>query len=166
MLLRAVNVKIALITMALAAPTFGGTGIDLHWLWDDRCVECHGHSGEFARNHLTLSKERLQGRHHIDNLRLFLRNHYLSDSEVDAVYNMLLAQASSQARFKDECSRCHDTAAEFVRQSLEFRDGALYGIESGRPIRHLLGGHSKVDPDDVEFYANLLTRVAGEVYRR
>ena len=25
------------------------SGADLHRLWDDRCQQCHGHAGEFAR---------------------------------------------------------------------------------------------------------------------
>ncbi len=157
--------SIVLVTALLLTPTVEAAGIDLHRLWDDRCAECHGHAGDFARRSLTASGGELQGRHHVHDLRRFMRNHYLTDSEVDAVYNMLLAQASNQARFKNECSSCHESAAEFVRNSLELRDGVLHGRESGRPVRHFLYRHRELDPGDIEFFEKLLTRVANEVYR-
>jgi hypothetical protein len=74
----------------------GATGMDLHRMWDNRCLECHGHSGAFARQFLSVSSGQLQGRHHMDNLHRFLSNQHPSDSEVDAIYSMLLAQANSQ----------------------------------------------------------------------
>ena len=151
--------------MVLQTPVFGAAGVDLHRLWDDRCAECHGHAGNFARTYLNVSDDMLQGRHHINDLRRFLKNHYLAESEVEAVYDMLLAQASSQARFKDECSKCHDSAAQFVRRSIELRDGKLYGRESEQPIPNFLGSHLDLTPDDAEFFENLLMRVAHEVYR-
>jgi hypothetical protein len=42
----------------------------------------------------------LQGPHHVNDLRRFLHNHYLAGNEVEAIYNMLLAQAINQARFR------------------------------------------------------------------
>ena len=156
---------ICLITAVLLTPAARATGIDLHYMWDDRCFECHGHAAEFARRTLSISNGRLQGRHHVDDLRRFMRNHYLADNEIDAVYRMLLAQASSQARFKEECSRCHNTAANFVRHSLEFRNGVLYGRKSGQPVRGFLNYHMGLDPYGVAFFNKLLTRVASEVYR-
>jgi hypothetical protein len=78
---------------------------------------------------------------------------------------MLLAQAINQARFKGECISCHDTAARFVRNSLELRNGVLYSRNSGRPVSHSLEHHRELSPDDVEFFLDLLTRVAHEVYR-
>jgi hypothetical protein len=159
-----VKASFVLVTAMLVPSAVGAGGIDLHRLWDDRCVECHGHAGDFARTFLSVSNGELQGRHHIHDLRRFMRNHYLADREVDAVYKMLLAQVSSPARFKDECGSCHKTAAEFVRSSLELRDGVLYSRKSGRPI-NLLDHHKDLGPDDVEFFEKLLTRVAHEVYR-
>ncbi len=148
----------------LMAPAAGAAGIDLHRMWDDRCAGCHGHAGDFARK-LTVSDGELQGRHHVHDLRLFLRNHYPADSEVDAVYNMLLAQASNEAKFRSECSACHGTAAEFVRSALELRDGVLHARASGRPVLQFLSEHRQLGAADVQAFAQLLTRVAGEVYR-
>jgi hypothetical protein len=140
-------------------------GADLHWLWDDRCASCHGHSAEFARKFLSVSNGELQGRHHLDNLRQFMRNHYLPDSETDATYEMLLAQVLTPPRFRDECSRCHNSASEFVRQALEFRKGVLTGRESGEWVRGFLDRHRGLASADVRFYSDLLERVADEVYR-
>jgi len=154
-----------ILVVMILAPAADADGIDLHWLWDDRCNECHGHAGQFSRQFLSVTNGQLQGRHHVRDLRRFMQNHYLIDSEVDAVYNMLLAQANTPARFKLECSSCHDNAARFVRQSLELRDGLLYSRQSNQPARLFLNHHRALEPDEVEFYIKLLTRVAHEVYR-
>lgn len=159
------GVSIVLVTAVLAMPVVRASNIDLHWLWDDRCDACHGHAGDFARKFLSVSSGELQGPHHVHDLRRFLHNHYLAGNEVDAVYNMLLAQANNLARFKNECASCHDTAAMFVRHSLELREGVLNSRNSGRPVRRFLGHHMDLNPDDAEFFTNLLTRVAQEVYR-
>lgn len=140
-------------------------GIDLHRFWDNRCAECHGHAGEFARTFLTASGAELQGKHHVKDLRQFLHNHYLVASEVDAVYNMLLAQASTKPRFRNECSSCHESAASLVRKSLSFRDGVLVSRESGRTVRSFLVRHQNLTPEDAEYYLTLLNRVAHEIYR-
>jgi hypothetical protein len=152
---------ILLFTMSSA----GASGLDLHWLWHDRCSECHGHSADFARNSLDYSDGLLTGRHHKTDLRTFLINHYLSGREVDAIYDMLLAQVKTQARFKYECSGCHGNAAEFVRNSLELRDGVLYGRDSGERARQFLSDHRDLNVDDIDYFVSLLERIAREIYR-
>ncbi|MDX2458243.1 MAG: hypothetical protein QNL87_12125 [Gammaproteobacteria bacterium] len=159
------GVSIILVAAMLAMTAVRASDIDLHWLWDDHCAACHGHSGDFARKFLRVSSGELQGPHHVHDLRRFLHSHYLAGNEVDAVYDMLLAQVNNQARFKGECVSCHDTAARFVRKSLELRDGALYSRNSGSPVSRFLDHHMALSPDDVEFFIKLLTRVAHEVYR-
>ena len=157
--------SIVLVTAVLAMPAVRASDIDLYWLWDDRCAACHGHAGDFARKFLSVSSGELQGPHHVHDLRRFLHNHYLVGDEVDAAYNMLLAQANNQARFKNESASCHDTAAMFVRHSLELREGVLNSRNSGRPVRRFLEHHRELNSDDVEFFINALARVAHEVYR-
>ena len=147
----------------LVMPLADAAGADLHRLWDNRCAECHGHAGDFARQFLSNNNGQLQGRHHVHDLRRFMQNHYLPASEVDGVYKMLLAQANIKPRFKEECSICHQSAASFVRESLTLRDGQLYSRKSGSPVRPFLESHRALSPEDVEFYLKLLTRVAGEV---
>ena len=141
-------------------------GIDLHRMWDDRCAECHGHSGDFARKYLDASSDGLAGTHHRDNLKLFMTNHYLPRSEVDAVYEMLRAQAGSAPRFRTECSGCHHSADEFVRASLSLRGGILYSQKSGNPVDLNRGRHHEMDPNDASYFSELLIRIAAETGQR
>jgi len=154
-----------LVTMLLFTGKSGASGIDLHWLWDNQCAECHGHSGEFARKFLKVANGQLQGSHHVQDLRLFMRNHYTQNTEVDAVYEMLLAQARAKPRFKQECGNCHGSAAAFVRQSVILQDKVLLSRESRQPIQKFLQQHRRLETDDVVFFTSLLNRIAHEVYR-
>ncbi len=154
-----------LMVVFLLTAKAGATGIDLHWMWDNRCAECHGHSAEFARKFLQVTNGRLQGRHFVQNLPLFLRNHYVSASEVDAVYEMLLAQLRTEPRFRPECGNCHGQASTFVRRTMLLQDGVLISRESKQPIRRFMDHHRGLQDEDIEFFMNLLTRVSGEVYR-
>ena len=138
--------------------------LDLHWLWDNRCGDCHGHAGEFARQFLTEANGELQGRHHVRDLRRFMHNHYLNPDEVDAIYGMLLAQTRAPARFKTECSRCHESAASFARRSLQLQEGELVSRQSGRNVRRFLAHHQGLQSEDVDYFTRLLTRVAQEVH--
>lgn len=141
------------------------SGIDLHWLWDNQCAECHGHSAGFSQKFLKVANGQLQGSHHVQGLRNFMRNHYTSNTEVDAVYEMLLAQVLTKPRFKQECGNCHGSAASFVRQSVVLQAEDLLSRESGQPIRIFLQQHRKLDTNDINFFMNLLNRIAREVYR-
>ena len=154
-----------LIGVLLLTSKAGASGIDLHWMWDNRCAECHGHSAEFARKFLQVKNDRLQGRHHVEDFRLFLRNHYVSTNEADAVYEMLLAQVRTQPRFKLECGNCHGQASTFVRSTMLLQNGVLLSRESKQPIRRFMDHHRGLQADDIDFFVNLLTRVADEVYR-
>jgi hypothetical protein len=133
--------------------------------WDNRCEECHGEADEFARKFLWTVDGQLQGRHHIDNLRLFMRNHYIPKHTMDAIYNMLLAQANNPTRFKTECSSCHSSAKEFVRRSIIIKAGELTGLESGISVREFLQTHQGLPQVDVEFYTRLLRRVQNDIDR-
>jgi len=144
---------------------FLAAATDLHWLWDDRCAECHGHSAEFARKYLTADKNQLQGRHHVQDLQLFLGNHYTPQRDVDAVYDMLLAQVKTAPRYRDECSTCHGGAAAFIRVAIALHEGTLLSRATNRPIVEFMQSHRGLGPDDIEFFVELLNRVAAEVNR-
>lgn len=140
------------------------TGIDLHWLWDDRCASCHGHSSEFANKFLSVSLDgHLQGRHHVDDLPLFLQNHYLTGQLVDDVSAMLLAQLSHSPRFSKECTTCHQKAASFVRENLQFRNNILEIKKTRESVKSFLSRHRQLTDEDIAFYTALLYRVAKEV---
>ena len=86
-------------------------------------------------------------------------------SEVDGIYEMLLAQASTSARFKNECSRCHGNTAQFVRNSMVFQKEELMSLKFEYPVRRFIEHHQRLKSNDIEFFMNLFTRVAREVYR-
>ncbi len=152
-------------TTTVTATEVKRTGRDLHRLWDSNCVTCHGHSADFSRKFLKVSGGKLLGPLYGNNLRLFLHNHYLAGKEVDAIYNMLLAQASTKPRFQQECSGCHGKAAEFVRESLILRDDELYSRKMESPTTSFLSAHRKLNEENVKFFVEQLTRVAHEIYR-
>jgi len=154
-----------LLGLLLPVSKSDASGIDLHWQWDNQCAECHGHSSDFTEKFLRVTDGRLQGVHHVHDLRRFMHNHYTSSNEVDAVYEMLLAQAVTEPRFKQECSTCHGRASEFVRQSVVLQDGVLMSREAAQSIENYLQRHRHLQPDDVAFFMRLLNRVANEVYR-
>ena len=153
-------IAIALIASSLSAWT---AGVDLHRSWDDRCAECHGHAGEFARKHLRVHDGVLVGHHERRDLRQFMQNHYAAGADIEAIYEMLLAQASTEARFKSECGGCHAKASDLVRTNVLRRDGMLFGRSSGKPLAMLLRGHGGLREVDVPFFVQLLDRIEAEV---
>jgi hypothetical protein len=152
-----------LLLCSLGATCLGATErIDLHALWDDRCAECHGHSGDFARRFLQISDGRLQGRHHVDNLQLFISQHYSTPAQAAAIYAMLQAQTATPPLFRQHCSRCHDSAASLVRSTAILRDGVLLSNHSGQPMHQFLSEHRNLSAQEIDFYHRLLTRIATE----
>lgn len=141
----------------LAAPP------DLHAYWDDRCATCHGDAGPFARQTLRVEQGRLVGQHHKDDLDAFLR-HHLPAAELQApVVAMLTAQVSAPPTFKAKCGRCHGSAADFARQSLARRDGALVGRGNAQPVADFLSRHGGLAPDEIAPMVQTLERVHREV---
>jgi hypothetical protein len=151
--------------LSAAVFTTNALAVDLHKLWDSRCSECHGHSGEFARKYLTVEDGQVIGQHPTRRVRLFLENHYPPGGQVEAIYLMLKAQTETGPRFKDECGRCHKTAAEFVRGSIVVRNDQLYGVDSNEPVADFLLGHRELSAEDADFFSSLLARVVAEVGR-
>ncbi len=131
-------------------------------IWDSRCEECHGDPAEFAGKYLWNIDEQLQGRHHVDNLSLFMRNHYIPDHEIESIHGMLLARANSPLRFKAECGDCHGDAGEFVEQSIWVRGKEITGMGSGVDVGEFLTSHQGLQPADVAFYRRLFIRIAGK----
>lgn len=136
---------------------------DLHVYWEQRCQDCHGHAGAFARRFLTLRDGRLVGQHHGADLERFLHQHYLADDLVAPVMAMLTAQATTPALFAQRCAGCHGTAADFVRKSLALRQGELVGRDSGRPVAQTLSAHGKLTQQEASLVVESLRRVQAEV---
>lgn len=131
-------------------------------MWDSRCEECHGDPAIFSSKYLWNIDGQLQGVHHVDNLNLFLRNHYIPKHEIEAIRNMLLSQANSPLRFKAECSSCHGDAIEFVDTSIWVRGSEITGLKSGMDISEFLPTHQGLKQEDVAFFEKLFARIAGK----
>ena len=148
-------------TLALALAPATAPAVDARSIWDNRCEYCHGDPAEFSGKYLWNVGGRLQGQHHIDDLHLFMRRHYLPEYMIEPVNAMLLADANSPLRFDTECGECHGSAAAFVEKSLWIRGDGITGMETGRELDEFLPTHRNLNPEDVEFYLKLLIRVGG-----
>lgn len=158
--MRIIPLSIVILMQVLNPIEAGSRSADA--MWDSRCEECHGDSKRFAGKYLWDIDGKLQGQHHIDNLDLFLNNHYLPDHEIDAIANMLLARANSTKRFKTECGDCHGDARGFVEKSVWVRGSNITGKESGKDISETLPAHMDLRSEDITFYRKLFARVAGK----
>ncbi|WP_157264164.1 hypothetical protein [Azohydromonas aeria] len=136
---------------------------DLHLYWEQRCQDCHGHSGAFSRRFLQLRDGRLADLHHGTDLERFLHQHYLADELVAPVMAMLTEQVTTPALFAQRCAACHGTAADFVRKSLTLRQGELVGKDSGRPVAQTLLTHGKLTEKEASLVVESLRRVHLEV---
>lgn len=132
--------------------------------WDNRCEECHGDPDKFAAKYLWIIEGQLQGRHHVEDLRLFLGNHYLPDHLIDTLHAMLSKHASTLARFTDECSECHGTPESFVRKSIVTQGREMIGVMSSTAVSEYLETHRDLSEADAEFFTLLLKRVARIIY--
>lgn len=135
---------------------------DAQAIWDSRCEECHGDNVKFARKYLWNIKGELQGQHHVDNLSLFMRQHYIPDHEIETIRDMLRAEANSPVEFKTSCGECHGDVAEFVGKSIWVRGKEVTAMGTGRDIAEFLSKHQGLRPDEVTFYRKLFARVAGK----
>ena len=154
------RLSIAFVLLSLATMEAGAR--DGFAIWDSRCEECHGDPAVFASKYLWDIDGQLQGQHHIDNLNLFMGNHYIPDHEIEAIRNMLLSQANSPLRFTNECSSCHGDVKDFIDKSLWVGRGGITGMDTGMDLREFLPTHQDLQPEDVSFYQKLLARIAGK----
>lgn len=153
--------RVAALLLALAGG--GAAAADLHAYWDGRCGSCHGDSATFARSTLALRDGKLVGRHHVDELPRFVRQHGLPETLVEPVLAMLAAQVATPPRYAGACQRCHGKAAELARESLVWRDGVLVGRERGVPVAELLRHHGGLGEDEQAVVVRTLERVRREV---
>jgi len=126
--------------------------------WNSRCEECHGEADKFAHKYLWAIDGKLQGRHHVYDLRLFLGNHFLPDHLIDKLSAMLMKYANTPQRFTDECSGCHGKVEDFASKSVAFKWGKVRGVKSGTAVSEFLPGHEGLNAEDADFFARLLER--------
>ena len=156
--------SLALLVLACTHSTAGSW--DPRSSWDSRCEECHGDPDKFARKYLWDVDGKLQGRHHIDDLRLFMSNHYIPAHQLDRMSAMLRAQANKMARYGSECSGCHGAAEAFVRASISTWGDGLTGVETEIPVHEYLQTHQDLDAGDVEFFIRVIERVLSQIGRK
>lgn len=153
-----VGLLIGGLTVASAA------AVDMHQFWDQRCHECHGHAGEFARRHLKVEQGSLVGPHHSgDQLKAFIGRHEAGAANAEAIYRMLLAQAETKPVYQQKCAGCHQTAAELARTSLVRKDGVLVGRTNGLAVAEFLKRHGKLTAEEIPVVMRSLERVLDEV---
>ncbi|MFZ9037048.1 MAG: hypothetical protein ACO3DT_03180 [Gammaproteobacteria bacterium] len=158
--MRIYRLSITVVLLALIPIESGSR--DALAIWDSRCEECHGDPAEFAGKYLWDIGGQLQGQHHIDNLDLFMRNHYTPDHEIETINEMLLSRANSPVRFETECGNCHGDAREFVEKSIWVRGNGITGMKTGVDIDEFLPNHQDLQPEDIVFFRKLFARIAGK----
>ncbi|MGK0398225.1 MAG: hypothetical protein ACJA0I_000515 [Gammaproteobacteria bacterium] len=156
--------KLSITILFLLLISLKTEGRNAEAIWDSRCEECHGDNTKFARRYLWNVGGELQAQHHVDNLSLFMRQHYIPNHEIETIRKMLLEQANSPLRFRDECSVCHGDVTEFVKKSIWVRGNEVTGRESGKDLREFLPGHQKLQPKEASFFLRLFARVAGKPF--
>lgn len=154
------NLALAVSTLVLSAGA--ASALDVHSFWDSRCVECHGHAGQFARAHLKVVDGRLAGASVNRDLARFLTQHESSGAYAKPLYDMLLAQAQTPPLFQQKCSGCHGTAASYALANLVLDDGVAKTRIAHRPVVEVLARHGKVTADEARTIAASLARVLVE----
>lgn len=134
-----------------------GAALDPNAFWLNRCAECHGTAGTFARTHLHLEDGKLAGRRNRD-LERFLALHEAGAAESEAIYAMLLAQIKAAPAYEQKCAGCHEGPAEFAKASLEKREGVVFGRKRAQPLSEILKRHGKLTPDEIPVVVETLTR--------
>ena len=145
------NTGILLLLFTL--PGAGGNDLDA---W-------RGSKGEFTANPSSPIDEGYEAPYSDDKQHSQARSLDSFKGDSDAANGLQLAYASPSERFQDECGQCHGDAAEFVRESIIVRNGTLTGRASQIPVLEFLKTHQKLKQAEVNFYMDLLTRVAGEI---
>lgn len=160
--MRSVVRIILLACAALGAAPLAGTAqeVDMHTFFETRCLACHGHSGPFARDRLSVSDGQVVGSRG-QPLAGFLQRHKggMSESEANLLLQMFRAQIESGALFEQRCKTCHDTARTFVRLKLVLRDGVLTGRYSGRAVAPFLPGHARLTDAEAAEMTEALTAI-------
>ena len=154
-----------LLSFALAG---GGTAFawDVYDSWDSRCEECHSEAADFSEKYLWVVDDKLQGRHHIDDMHLFMRNHYVPKHEIEVMTAMLKEHANKMARYEAECSECHQSAKDFVRESISTWGDGPTGVETGKPIAEYLVTHRDLGEENAAFYVRLIERVLDQIKQK
>jgi hypothetical protein len=134
---------------------------DPHWLYEQHCSGCHTpHAGDFVRENLVLSDDKLVGRKSGRELRTVLESGHgkLKPDEIETIVTLMTNIQQSGRLFQEKCMICHDRAVTLARSELILKDGELIGRYSKRDIEQFLSTHGRLSPDEVTKMVNVLKR--------
>ena len=139
------HIRLLFLAVTLSAPV--ARAADFHQLFEDRCLECHGHSGPFVSQTLQIVDDRITGRDG-QPVATFLTTHAggLDPATLDLFLLNFRHQIESGSLFRKKCLTCHDRAYEFTRLNLAIRDDRLIGRYSGRDVGRFLQDHGRLTP--------------------
>lgn len=157
----ALHVLGALMLVTSCAGPVWAQAVGPHVHWETRCAQCHGPVGDFARKRLSVVDAELRGSEPKRDLREFLRGHHVSSANVStSLYEMLLTQAGTEARFQAECRACHGNAVDLVHRHYVVKEGVAYGRTSGSRLdKYLLKHRNLITEEDVPYFLELLRSV-------
>ena len=144
--------------VGLPAMSAASPDIDLRRFWEQRCQDCHGPAGDFARRHLGVENGQLVGRHHRRDLARFLRQHEMGPQHADDIMIMLLGEALAAPLFQQRCGRCHQSLQDLARSSIVPRIGVPVARSSGKPLPDFLQQHARLQPEDTPVIVDMLTK--------
>lgn len=135
---------------------------DFHELFEARCMGCHGHAGDFARQNLVLTDGVLRGRESGREIAPFLRRHKggLDAEQTARFVDIFTKQVESGGLFQERCGMCHASARGVVRNYLILRNGELVGRYSLRDIRQFLAEHGRSDAEEAAYFYDALLAIA------
>ena len=153
---------LTLIAAVLATGAAEAGQTDYHDLFEKRCLACHGHAGDFARETLRVEPDGVVGSRG-QPLEQFLSRHQggLAKEDIGPILEMFRRQIESGALFRERCAICHDTAREFARINLILRDGVLIGRYSDREVAPFLVGHARLTASQAAEMTQALTAILG-----
>lgn len=132
--------------------------VDPHRLFEERCIGCHGHAGEFARAHLQLTGTSVVGTKVRGDLSTFLRRHQggVTAPEAAALIDAFRRQLQGGGLFQERCGACHKRAYQLARLHLILVDGKLMGRYSGRDMAAFLPTHGARTTEEAEQLFDML----------
>ncbi len=158
--------RIVLLWAVLAIVPCATLARDVHVEWEDRCAECHGHAGAFARQRLAVVDGVLVSDHWGTEVGRFLANHHTTPATLGPITAMLMAQATTPPVYAERCAGCHGPAAGLVRQSIVRRNGQPVIASSGLPLADALERHGRLEPGELDIVVRTLDRLIDETMSR
>ena len=134
---------------------------DVHLLFEEKCMACHGHAGAFARENLKLEGGQIltAGGLPVDRFLISHRGGLALDA-IELFVEMFRLQLESGGLYRKKCVFCHESRAyDFVRLNLFFRDGELVGRYSDRDVASFLTGHAQLDPSEAKKMTQVLVNL-------